>query len=211
MRTARMLTVSPSMLRGGVYLVPRGCLLPELYLVPGGCLLPGVPRGVSAAGVYLVPGGVCLLPGEVCSRGVSAPRGCLLLGVYLILGVYLVQGGVCSGGVSAPEGCTWSQGGVCSQGFPGGCLLQGVYLLPGGCVSAPRGVWSWGLYLVQGGVCSGGCLLQRGVPGPGGGCLLLWGCTWSGTPPCGQTDACKLITLPQTSFAGGNNYNNYYY
>ena len=26
-----------------------------------------------------------------------------------------------------------------------------------------------------------------------------------GTPPCGQTHACKHITLPQTSFAGGNN------
>ena len=25
-------------------------------------------------------------------------------------------------------------------------------------------------------------------------------------PPCGQTDACKLITLPQTSFANGNKY-----
>ena len=24
-------------------------------------------------------------------------------------------------------------------------------------------------------------------------------------PPCGQTDTCKHITLPQTSFAGGNN------
>ena len=23
-------------------------------------------------------------------------------------------------------------------------------------------------------------------------------------PPCGQTDACENITLPQTSFAGGN-------
>ena len=26
-------------------------------------------------------------------------------------------------------------------------------------------------------------------------------------PPCGQTDTCKLITLPQTSFAGGNYWN----
>ena len=25
-----------------------------------------------------------------------------------------------------------------------------------------------------------------------------------GTPPCGQTHTCKHITLPQTSFAGGN-------
>ena len=32
---------------------------------------------------------------------------------------------------------------------------------------------------------------------------------WTETPldrdPCGQTDACENITLPQTSFAGGNN------
>ena len=39
-----------------------------------------------------------------------------------------------------------------------------------------------------GDVCPGGCL-------PGG----------SATLPCGQTDACENITLPQTSFAGGNN------
>ena len=38
----------------------------------------------------------------------------------------------------------------------------------------------------------GGVSDPRGVPGQ-----VL--------PPCGQTDACKLITLPQTSFAGGNN------
>ena len=28
-------------------------------------------------------------------------------------------------------------------------------------------------------------------------------------PPCGQTHACKHITLPQTSFAGGNNKKNF--
>ena len=28
-----------------------------------------------------------------------------------------------------------------------------------------------------------------------------------GTSPCGQTHTCKHITLPQTSFAGGNNKN----
>ena len=30
-------------------------------------------------------------------------------------------------------------------------------------------------------------------------------CTPLGQPPRGQTHACKHITLPQTSFAGGNN------
>ena len=66
----------------------------------------------------------------------------------------------------------------------------GVYLVLGGGMSAPglgRCLLQEGVYLVTG-----------GVPGPGG-------CTWSGTPPCGQTHACKHITLPQTSFAGGKN------
>ena len=70
-----------------------------------------------------------------------------------------------------------------------------MYLVPGG-VPSLGGVpglggctWSWGVYLVLG-----------GVPGPGGGC------TWSGTPPVNRmTNRCKNITLPQTSFAGGNN------
>ena len=84
-------------------------------------------------------------------------------------------GGVCSGGHLL-------QGGICSGGVcSGGCLLPGGLLpgglLPGG-VFAPRG----------------------GVPGPAGG-----GGTWSGTPPCEQKHACKHITLPQTSFAGGKN------
>ena len=29
------------------------------------------------------------------------------------------------------------------------------------------------------------------------------------SPPCGQTHTCKHITLPQTSFAGGNKYHQY--
>ena len=87
-------------------------------------------------------GGVCsggvLLPGSVCSGwvsalgGVSAPRGCLLLG------------GVCSQGGSAPGGCLLRgvsalggcllPGGVCSQG----CLFLGVSALGGVC---SRGEW----------------------------------------------------------------------
>ena len=142
MRTARALTVSPSMLCG-----EGGCLLRE-----GGVCFRGV--GVCSGG-----GGGCLLRGE---------------GEYLVLGGCLLQG----------------EGGV-----PGwGCLLWGVYLVPGG-------VCAGGLYLVLGGVCS------QGVSAPGGVCSS-GGCTWSGTPPCGQTDACKLITLPQTSFAGRNNSKN---
>ena len=108
-------------------------------------------------------------------------------------------GGVWSQGVSAPGGCTWSRG----------------YLLPGGVPGSRGDVWSWG------GFCSWGGLVPRGVSAPGVGVCsrgYTWswgglvpgvsapgGCTWLGTPPpCGQTDACKLITLPQTSFAGGN-------
>ena len=100
MRTARALTVSPSMLAGG-----------------------GGGEGVSARVGYLL-------------WGVSAPRGCLLLGGCLLGGVCLLRGGcVCSqGGLSAPGGMA-ALGGVSS----GGSAPMGVSA-PGGCV------------------CSGGCL-----------------------------------------------------
>ena len=48
--------------------------------------------------------------------------------------------------------------------------------------------------LFEGGVYPGRCLPGGCLPG---GCL-------SHPPFCGQTDACENITLPQTSFAGGN-------
>ena len=80
-------------------------------------------------------------------------------------------------------GGTWS-GGVPGPG--GGVPGLGGYLVSGG-VPGPGGTWSWGVYLVL-----------VGVPGPGG-------CTCPGTPPVTRmTDRCKNITLPQTSFAGGN-------
>ena len=88
MRTGRSLTVCQSLLLGGGV-----CFL-------GGCLLLG---GLSAS-----CGGVCFW--GVCSRGVSAPVGCLLQG-GLLLGGCLLLGCVCSGrcvcsrGVSAPGGC----------------------------------------------------------------------------------------------------------
>ena len=147
MRTARALTLSPSILCGGGSAPGRG-----VYLVP--------------EGVYLVLGDV---PGP---RGVSAPGGCTWS-----WGVYLVPGGV-----PGPGGCTWSQGGVCSLG---------VYLVLGG-VCSRGGIPGLGVYLVPWGCLLGGECLLRGVPGQ-----VL--------PPCGQTHACKHITLPQTSFAGGNN------
>ena len=119
---------------------------------------------------------------------------------------------LCSG---QEGGSTWSRGGVPGPGgylvtggggVPGlgGYLVRGVYLVPGvylvlGGVPGPGGV-----YLVLGGVPG-----PRGwVPGPGwvpghrggctwsrGGCTWSRGCTWSGTPPCGQTHACKNITF----------------
>ena len=81
-----------------------------------------------------------------------------------------------------------------SGGVPG----PGVYLVPGG-VPGPGGggwdcTWSRGVYLVTGGYTWSG-----GVPGPGGGVPAQV------LPPVNRmTDRCKNITLPQTSFAGGN-------
>ena len=86
------------------------------------------------------------------------------------------------------------------EGVPG---PWGVYLVPGG---------GRGMYLVPG----RGCTWSQGgegvgVPGPGGvylvlGVYLVPGGTYPGTPPPvnKMTDRCKNITLPQTSFAGGN-------
>ena len=109
MRTARVLTVSPSMLcaSGG-----------------GGCTWSGGYWSTGGA-EHLVPGGVPGL-GGTWSRGVSAPgegsgpggRGLPGLGGVPGPGGYLV-GGCLVRGVSAPGGggfCTWSKGGVCSRG-----------------------------------------------------------------------------------------------
>ena len=71
--------------------------------------------------------------------------------------------------------------------------------------------------LCTGGV-RGGCAWSRGVPGlggawskgtwsGGGGCLVGGGipaCTEVDPPMNRMTNRCKNITLPQTSFAGGN-------
>ena len=95
------------------------------------------------------------------------------------------------------RGCTWS-GGCLLWGrgvylVPGGDLVQGVYLVPGGCLLR-GGTWPGGVYLDPGGSAPRGVSAPSEVSAPGG-CLLLGGCTWSGTPPCGQTDACKNITF----------------
>ena len=157
-------------------------------------------------------GGTCLVPGGctcLSRRGVGVPawsRGggytCLVRG-----GTCLVRGGVpaWSGGVPAwswgvpawPGGVpAWSRGGTCLA-LGGTCLVLGGYLPgPRGGVPAWSGevpAWPWGGVPAW----SGGGYL----PGPGGVC------TWSGTPPLWTeflTHASENITLPQTSFAGGN-------
>ena len=85
-------------------------------------------------------------------------------------------------------GCTWSWEGTWSWGE--GVCSRGVSAHVGGVPGLGGCTWSQGVYLVLG-----------GVPGLGGsapGDVCSRGCTWSGTSPlCGQTHACKHITLPQ--------------
>ena len=135
MHSARVLTVSLSMLCSGG--APEGGVPGPggVYLVPGGGWGGGVPGPGDVPGprgVYLVPGGC------IWSQGVvSGPRG-----VYLVLG-----------GVPGPRGCTWSQ-----EGAPGprGCtwsrgyLVPGMYLVLGGVPGLGGCTWSRGVYLVPG-------------------------------------------------------------
>ena len=106
----------------------------------------------------------------------------------LLLGGCTWSWGVVPGGV--PGLGVWSQGGVPSwswRGIPG---LGGVPVWSRGCTclvlgGVVPGVLAW----------SGGCTWSRE------------GCTWSGTPPRTEflTHASEIITLPETSFAGGKN------
>ena len=84
----------------------------------------------------------------------------------------------------------------------GGVPTRGVYLLGGTCLG---GVPAWRVYLPGGCTCPGGGVVPAWgvVPARGGTCP---GGTCPGTPPVDRmTDRCKNITLPQISFAGGNN------
>ena len=86
--------------------------------------------------------------------------------------------------------CPW-QGGLL-----GGVSLAGGFSMVGGLPSRQGGLPSR-----QGGLPS------RGSPWRGGGLLgggLLGGSPWQTPPVNRMTDACENITLPQTSFAGGN-------
>ena len=54
----------------------------------------------------------------------------------------------------------------------------------------------------------GGSPWQGGFLDRGEGVSLAGGSPWQADPPVNRiTDACETITLPQTSFAGGNNMN----
>ena len=149
-----------------------------------------VPGGVWPGGC-LTRGG-CVCPGGVWPRGVSDPGGVSDLG-----GVWL--GGVWPGGVSDLGG-VWP-GGVSDQGWgvsdPGG-------VWPGGCTMwpIPSCIWCY-LYAASTPTethqqCT--CLYTA-----------AWSCDLQGMlgyppPPVNRmTDRCKIITLPQTSFAGGKN------
>ena len=123
MRTARVLTVSPSMLCGGYLL--RGAVS-----ALGGCLLWGcVCSGVCVCLGCVCSGGVSALGVCVCSGWVSAPSGCLLWGV-------------CSHGVCVCFGAVCSQGGLLPRASaPGGMSALGAFALGGVCSG---GVCSWG-------------------------------------------------------------------
>ena len=83
--------------------------------------------------------------------------------------------------------------------YPSMHCWGGVYL-PSGGVPAWGGVPTQRVYLPRECTCPGGVYLPGGVP-------VQRGCTCPGTPPPvnRMTDRCKNSTLPQTSFAGGNN------
>ena len=127
MRTARALTVSPSMLCTG------GCTWSGGWGVPGlgGVCVPVGGVGCTWSwGVYLVWGctwswGVYLVPG-----GVPGPRGCTWSqGGTWSRGVYLVLWGVPGlGGVPGPGGVYLVPGGLPGLG---GYLSGGVYLARG--------------------------------------------------------------------------------
>ena len=83
-----------------------------------------------------------------------------------------------------------------------GYLVLGVYLVPGGVLSL--GGWGYlvpGVYLVRGVWSWRGCLVL-GMSGPGGVSgpwEMVSQHALRQTPPCGQTHACKNITLATTS------------
>ena len=98
--------------------------------------------------------------------------------------------------------------------LPGGCLPEGGLSgwglpeggLPGRLSEGGRGVYhvTYPIMHLMLPVC---CLLTNWDSTPVQLLIYCWpiACWDTPPPPCGQTDACKLITLPETSFAGGKN------
>ena len=164
-----------------------------VYLPEGGVCQRGVCQGVSARGVSargcLPEGGVSARGGCVCQRGDCLPEGVSARGGCLL-------GGVCQGRGVCQRGC------VCQRGS-GGCLPGGVcqrgVSARGGCTMWPIPSCMW-CYLYA---ASSPTETQHQCS-----CLYTVGPLHAGIQPPirGQTDACKLITLPETSFAGGNKY-----
>ena len=131
---------------------------------------------------------------QECIRVGCVPPACWLYPSMHCWGVYLPRG-VPAWGVYLPRAVPargyYLPGDVPARGYlprgctcPGGCTCLGVYL-PG---SVPA----------QGGVPAWGCTCRR--------VYLPGGYLPRSSPPCIQNDRQVLnITLPQTSFAGGNN------
>ena len=112
----------------------------------------------------------------------------------------LLGGGVPAGGCTCPGGVpargVYLPGGAC----PGGCTCPGGVYLPGGC-TCPDGVYLAGVSLPRGCTCPGGCTCSEGVYLPGGW-LPRYSPLWTEF----LTHATENITLPQTSFSGGKNF-----
>ena len=153
------------------------------WLYRGGGLHPG---GSASGGLHpggLHPVGVCPTPGwggrESASGGVCQPLG---------------------GGLHPGSGLSNPRGGLHPRGLPhsrwGESASRGVCQPLGGSTSNSGG----------GGLNPGRSLPNsRDVCIQGG--LHLGGGGWAHTPPVNRvTHRCKNFTLPQTSFAGGNNW-----
>ena len=86
-------------------------------------------------------------------------------------------------------------------------LARGERSLPWGRVST-RWVSAWGDVcqgcICPGGVCPGGCLVRGRCLPIRSVCVCAWGGGVHLSPMNRMTDRCKNITLPLTSFAGGN-------
>ena len=110
-------------------------------------------------------------------------------------------GGSASRGVSPTLGETASGGSAQPGGF---CPTPGGQH-PGGSAQPEGSAQPWG-------VCLGVCPTTGGLPNPGESALggmprrvCLWGVGQTPSSPVNRmTHRCKNITLPQTSFAGGN-------